>query len=62
MGLKVNVPTKHKATLKMFNALNSYLFEQEYEDLKNLSTSDKETLKAALKVLASIIKKDKKNV
>lgn len=62
MGIKVNIPTKYKATLKMFNALNSYMFEQEYEDLKHITASDKETLKAALKVLASIIKKDKKNV
>ena len=34
-GIKVSVKTKAKETLKLFNQLRSYLFEQEYGELSN---------------------------
>lgn len=38
MGLKYN--TKAVATLKLYNQLNSYLFEQQYEELEKYATKD----------------------
>ena len=32
MGIKVTTKTKAKATLKLANAIRSYLFEQEYDE------------------------------
>lgn len=35
MGIRVITKTRAKATLKLANALRSYLFEQEYGELSN---------------------------
>ena len=56
MGITVKVNTKAKATLKLFNQMSSYLFEQEYEELRGVSSSDIEILRKACKVLNKIIK------
>ena len=56
MGITVKVNTKAKATLKLFNQMSSYLFEQEYEELRGVSSSDIEILRKACKVLTKIIK------
>ena len=53
-----SVKTKNKRTLKVFNALNSYLFEQEFGELKDVSNTDINKIKEACKVLASIIHKN----
>lgn len=53
------VKTKAKATLKLYNMINSYLFEQEYGDLKNVATSDIDKIKECKGVLAKIIDKNK---
>lgn len=56
MGIVVRTNTKAKATLKLFNQMSSYLFEQESGELRGVSNSDIETLKEACKVLTKIIK------
>ena len=56
-GIKVSIKTKNKETLKLFNYLRSYLFEQEYGELNNCTSAQKKTLKDALAVLNSIINK-----
>lgn len=56
MGIVVRTNTKAKATLKLFNQMSSYLFEQEFGELRGVSNSDIETLKKACKVLTKIIK------
>lgn len=56
-GIKVNIKTKNKETLKLSNYLRSYLFEQEYGELSNCTFAQKKTLKDALAVLNSIINK-----
>ena len=56
MGIVVRTNTKAKATLKLFNQMSSYLFEQEFGELREASSSDIETLKKACKVLTKIIK------
>lgn len=56
MGIVVRTNTKTKATLKLFNQISSYLFEQELEELRGVSNSDIEILKKACKVLTKIIK------
>lgn len=53
------VKTKAKATLKLYNMINSYLFEQEYGDLKGVSASDIDKIKECKGVLAKIINKNK---
>ena len=49
MGIVVRTNTKAKATLKLFNQMSSYLFEQELGELRGVSNSDIETLKKACK-------------
>lgn len=56
MGILVKVNTKAKATLKLYNQMMSYLFEQECGELKGVSNSDIETIRKACKVLTKIIK------
>lgn len=51
--------TKAKATLKLYNQLSSYLFEQSEEELRNVSKEDIEKIKDAGKVLAKIISSSK---
>ena len=55
MSIKVSTSTKAKATLKLYNQLTSYMFEQEYEELKYANQSNIKTLRAAQKVLSMII-------
>lgn len=50
-----SVKTKNKKTLKVFNALNSYLFEQSEMKLKGVKETDIKKLKAACKVLSKIV-------
>ena len=58
MGITCKTNTKKKATLKLFNLINSYLFEQEFDELKDVSNTDINKIKEACKVLASIISKN----
>lgn len=50
--------TKAKASLKLFNHISSYLFEQEYDELKGNERA-KYLLNEAKKVLYDIIHKQK---
>ena len=58
-AIKVSTSTKAKVTLKLYNQLTSYLFEQEYDELKYANQSNIKTLKAAQKVLSMIISRAK---
>ena len=58
MGITCKTNTNKKATLKLFNLINSYLFEQEFGELKDVSNTDINKIKEACKVLASIIHKN----
>lgn len=58
MGITYKTNTKKKATLKLYNLMNSYLFEQEFDELKDISNTDINKIKEACKVLASIIHKN----
>ena len=54
MSIKLTVNTKAKATLKLYNQLTSYLFEQEYGDLRyneKLKKQLQETAKELKKIL-----------
>lgn len=57
MGLTCSCKTKAKASLKLFNQIASFLFEQEYGELKGNSKA-KSALTEAKKVLAEIISKN----
>lgn len=59
MGIRVITKTRAKATLKLANALRSYLFEQEYGELSNCAPAQKKTLRDALLVLNSVVSKSK---
>ena len=58
-AIKVSTNTKAKATLKLYNQLTSYMFEEEYGELKYANQSNIEALKAAQKVLSMIISRAK---
>lgn len=49
--------TKAKASLKLFNQISSFLFEQEYDELKG-NNKAKNALVEAKKALAEIINKN----
>lgn len=59
MSITISTNTKAKATLKLYNQLTSYMFEQEYEELKYANQSNIKTLRAAQKVLSMIINRAK---
>ena len=58
-AIKVSTSTKAKATLKLYNQLTSYMFEEEYGELKYANPSNIKALKAAQKVLSMIISRAK---
>ena len=59
MSITVATSTKAKATLKLYNQLTSYMFEEEYGELKYANPSNIKALKAAQKVLSMIISRAK---
>ena len=59
MSIKVSTSTKAKATLKLYNQLTSYMFEEEYGELKYANPSNIKALKAAQKVPSMIISRAK---
>ena len=58
-AIKVSTSTKAKATLKLYNQLTSYMFEEEYGELKYANPSNIKALKAAQKALNIIINRAK---
>ena len=58
-AIKVSTSTKATATLKLYNQLTSYMFEEEYGELKYANQSNIKALKAAQKVLSMIISRAK---
>ena len=59
MSITIATNTKAKATLKLYNQLVSYMFEQEFNELKYANQSNIKALKAAQKVLSMIISRAK---
>ena len=59
MSITISTNTKAKATLKLYNQLISYMFEQEYDELKYANQSNIKALRAAQKALSTIINKAK---
>ena len=59
MSITISTNSKAKATLKLYNQLASYMFEQEFDELKYATQADIKTLKAAQKALSAIINKAK---
>lgn len=57
MGINVSTKTKAKATLKLYNQISSYLFEQEYDELKG-NPSVIHALQVAKGKLMEIVKKN----
>lgn len=55
MGINVSCRTKAKASLKLYNHISSYMFEQEYDEMKGNSRI-KNVLDEARKTLAEIVK------
>ena len=55
MGIDVSCNTKAKASLKLYNHISSYMFEQEYDEMKGNSRI-KKVLDEAKKTLAEIMK------
>lgn len=59
MSITISANTKAKATLKLYNQLVSYMFEQEFDELKYANQSNIKTLRAAQKALSMIINRAK---
>ena len=59
MSITISTNSKAKATLKLYNQLASYMFEQEFDELKYATQANIKTLKAAQKAFSAIINKAK---
>ena len=59
MSITIATNTKAKATLKLYNQLVSYMFEQEFDELKYANQSNIKILRAAQKALSMIINRAK---
>ena len=59
MSITISTNSKAEATLKLYNQLASYMFEQEFDELKYATQANIKTLKAAQKALSAIINKAK---
>lgn len=57
MGMNLETKTKLRASLKLLNHINSFLFEQEYDELKHFTDAQKDKLKHAALALSQAIKK-----
>lgn len=55
MGIRVSQKTERRATLKMYNALGSFLFEQQYDELFRASEEQMNSLRKAHKVLGELL-------
>ena len=55
MGIKVSSKTNKTASLKLMNEINSFLFEQQYGELRNAPEIVKKRLRLAAKGLSSIL-------
>lgn len=60
MGVRVTAKTEAKASLKLYNAIASYRFEQKYDEMKG-NTELEKALDTAQKYLSEIIKRSRKN-
>lgn len=56
MGITINSKTNMKASLKLLNHINSFLFEQEFDELKSFSPTQIDKIRAASRVLLKVIK------
>ena len=56
--INITTKTRAKESLKMFNKLNSFMFEQQCGELKNCTADQLSKLQNAMMVLADIIKKN----
>ena len=59
MSITISTNSKAKATLKLYNQLASYMFEEECGELKYANQSNIKALKTAQKVLSMIISRAK---
>ena len=57
MGITYNGKTKAKASLKLYNQISSFLFEQEFDELKGQKKAQNALIEAK-KALAEIINKN----
>lgn len=58
MGIRVSTKTEAKASLKLYNAIASYRFEQKYDEMKGNSKLEK-ALDEAQGELTKIIKRSR---
>ena len=57
MGINYSCKTKAKASLKLFNQISSFLFEQEFDELRGQKRAQNALIEAK-KALAEIINKN----
>lgn len=57
MGITYSCKSKAKASLKLYNQISSFLFEQEYDELKGNSKAQNALIEAK-KALAEIINRN----
>lgn len=58
MGIRITNNSKLKASTKLLSQISSYLFEQEYGELKSFTPSQIEIIKEAGRVLSKVIKEN----
>lgn len=57
--ITVSAKTKAPNSLKLMNAINTFLFEEQYRELSGIPASKTESLKRAASALAYIVKHKK---
>ena len=60
MGINISCKTNKKASLRLLNQINSFLFEEQYGELNNAPLIVTKRLKLAAKGLSELIEKDRK--
>lgn len=55
MGVRLQSKTPLKASLKLLNHINTYMFEQEFDELKEFNPVLRQKLKASLKEASKLL-------
>ena len=55
MGIKLQTRTPLKASMKLLNHINTYMFEQEFDEIKSFNPVLRQKLKASLKEVSRLL-------
>lgn len=59
MGIRTHIKTTTPETLKLADRIASFMFEQEFGEMKHFTTTQKEQLEKACKALYKVVNNNK---